>query len=295
MTVSSLLRVGRITAGVLGFSVGSAGVLGAVVSLEAARARGTARRSYGVIIPRSEGTFGADEATSGEPLHLSMLGDSLAVGVGAETTEQTVGGRLAEALAVRLGRPVTLHSVAAVGAASQDLNGQVASLARHHVRTDVAVIVIGGNDTLGLANMTSAVRRLYRAVVDLRGQGAHVIVATCPDLGTLRPLFQPLRFLARRFSRRLAVAQTIVVVRAGGRAVPLGDTLGPIFWRRPKTMFSADHFHPSPLGYARAAAVLFPSVLAAAERGRIPQAGSATPNSQNTTQPDSQTLTEARP
>jgi lysophospholipase L1-like esterase len=180
---------------------------------------------------------------------------------------------------------VTLHSVAAVGADSQDLNGQIASLARHHTPTDVAVIVVGSNDTLGLANMSSAVRRLYRAVVDLRAQGAHVIVATCPDLGTLRPLFQPLRFLARRFSRRLAVAQTIVVVRAGGRAVPLGDTLGPIFWRRPKTMFSADHFHPSPLGYARAAAVLFPSVLAAAERGRIPESQ----------RPKSQPLTEARP
>lgn len=266
----SLLRAGRITAGVLGFSVGGAGVLGAVVSLEAARARGTARRSDGVTIPHSEGTFGGDQS-SGEPLQLSLLGDSLAVGVGAETTEQTVGGRLAIALAARLRRPVTLHSVAAVGADSQDLNGQVASLAHHHVRTDVAVIVVGSNDALGLANLSSAVRRLYRAVVDLRGQGAHVIVATCPDLGTLRPLFQPLRYLARRASRRLAVAQTIVVVRAGGRAVPLGDTLGSIFWRRPKTMFSADHFHPSPLGYARAAAVLFPSVLAAAERSRIPR------------------------
>lgn len=285
MAASPLLRVGRITAGVLGFSVGSAGVLGAVVSLEAARARGTARRSYGVAIPRSEGTFGIDEGASGEPLHLSMLGDSLAVGVGAETTEQTVGGRLAEALAERLNRPVTLHSVAAVGADSQDLNAQIATLARHNTPTDVAVIVVGSNDTLGLANMSSAVRRLYRAVVDLRGQGAHVIVATCPDLGTLRPLFQPLRFLARRFSRRLAVAQTIVVVRAGGRAVPLGDTLGPIFWRRPKTMFSADHFHPSPLGYARAAAVLFPSVLAAAERGRIPESQ----------RPQSQPLAEATP
>lgn len=285
MTTSSLLRVGRITAGVLGFSVGSAGVLGAVVSLEAARARGTARRSSGVVIPQPEGTFGAAPDASAEPLHLAMLGDSLAVGVGAQATEQTVGGRLAEALAGRLDRPVVLHSVAAVGADSQDLSGQVASLARKHTPTDVAVIVIGSNDALGLANMSSAVRHLYRAVIDLRAQGARVIVATCPDLGTLRPLFQPLRYLARRASRRLAVAQTIVVVRAGGRAVPLGDTLGAIFWRRPKTMFSADHFHPSPLGYARAAAVLFPSVLAAAERStpRAPRA------------PHPETLTEAQP
>jgi lysophospholipase L1-like esterase len=41
------------------------------------------------------------------------------------------------------------------------------------------------------------------------------------------------------------------------------DTVGPIFWRKPKLMFSTDHFHPSALGYARAAAVLLPSVSAA--------------------------------
>jgi hypothetical protein len=45
--------------------------------------------------------------------------------------------------------------------------------------------------------------------------------------------------------------------------VSLGDLLGPEFAERPQEMFSADRFHPSPAGYARAAAALLPSVYAA--------------------------------
>ena len=55
------------------------------------------------------------------------------------------------------------------------------------------------------------------------------MVGTCPDLGTIRPIAQPLRAYARRLSRELAAAQTIAVVAAGGRTVSLGDLLGPEF------------------------------------------------------------------
>jgi hypothetical protein len=61
----------------------------------------------------------------------------------------------------------------------------------------------------------------------------------------------------------MAAAQTVAVVEAGGRTVSLGDLLGPEFAERPHEMFSADRFHPSPAGYARAAAALLPSVYAA--------------------------------
>ena len=55
----------------------------------------------------------------------------------------------------------------------------------------------------------------------------------------------------------------MAVVEAGGRTVSLGDLLGPEFAERPHEMFSADRFHPSPAGYARAASALLPSVYAA--------------------------------
>lgn len=73
-----------------------------------------------------------------------------------------------------------------------------------------------------------------------------------------------MRFFAHWLSLVLATAQTIVVLRAGGRAVSLADTLGPLFRRESATMFSTDHLHPSSRGYAQAADILFPSVQAAA-------------------------------
>ena len=57
----------------------------------------------------------------------------------------------------------------------------------------------------------------------------------------------------------MAAAQTIAVVRAGGRTVSLGSVLGPAF-ASDRSMFSVDEFHPSAVGYAQAAAVLLPSV-----------------------------------
>jgi hypothetical protein len=89
-----------------------------------------------------------------------------------------------------------------------------------------------------------------------------VLVGTCPDLGTVRPIPPPLKQVARAWSRRLAAAQSIAVVEAGGRTVSVGSILGPEFDAAPALLFGPDRFHPSADGYQALAAVLLPSVLA---------------------------------
>jgi hypothetical protein len=130
-------------------------------------------------------------------------------------------------------------------------------------RPDAAVISIGTNDVTHRIDKSIAVRHLDAAVRRLRDAGAEVVVGTCPDLGAVQPIAQPLRALARRWSRDLAAAQTVAVVEAGGRTVSLGDILGPEFEERPHELFSHDRFHPSAAGYARAAAVLLPTLCSA--------------------------------
>src|SRR2546421_10607514 len=74
----------------------------------------------------------------------------------------------------------------------------------------------------------------------------------------------------------MAAAQTVAVVEAGGRTVSLGDLLGPEFAASPETMFAADRFHPSAMGYRAATAALLPSVIAAAggtAPSHVPAAG----------------------
>ena len=88
-------------------------------------------------------------------------------------------------------------------------------------------------------------------------------MATCPDLGTVKPVPQPLRSVMRRASRKLAEAQAQATWAEGGRPVSLGSRLGPEFDDRPDVMFAEDRFHPSTEGYAAAAQALLPEVIAA--------------------------------
>src|SRR3954468_8549716 len=192
------------------------------------------------------------------PIRLAMLGDSTAAGYGVYRDRDTVGVRMGIGISEVARRPVHLTNVAVVGAESPDLGVQVDALGRR--RPELAVIMIGANDVTEGTKPSVAVPYLEDAVRRLRALGAEVIVGTCPDLGTIRPLAQPLRAYARHLSRRMAREQTVAVVRAGGRTVSLGDLLGPLFMER-LDFFSEDRFHPSASGYEAAAGALLPSAL----------------------------------
>jgi hypothetical protein len=98
-----------------------------------------------------------------------------------------------------------------------------------------------------------------------------VVVGTCPDLGTVKPIAPPLRQVARALSRRLAAAQTIACVESGGHSVSLGSMLGPDFSAEPHVMFGPDRFHPSPAGYRTCATAMLPAVANAL--GLLPEDG----------------------
>jgi len=219
-----------------------------------------ARRTFGPrreSAPYADGYYGPKRR--GTSLRFVMLGDSVAAGLGADGPLETLGARLSQGLVRAADRPVRFVNVATVGARSADLESQVtrALILKPHI----AVIIIGGNDVTHLTRPQTAVRDLESGVARLVDAGAEVIVGTCPDLGTVKPIREPLRTVARRLSRQLAAAQTIAVVEAGGRSVSLGDLLGPEFDEFPDEMFAHDRFHPSSRGYASAAQAILPSAL----------------------------------
>ncbi|WP_308120357.1 SGNH/GDSL hydrolase family protein, partial [Streptomyces bambusae] len=217
--------------------------------------------------PRADGLYGSEfggpEQSPG-PLRLAMLGDSTAAGLGVHRARQTPAALVASGLASVAERPVELRNVALSGAMSDDLDRQVSLLLDHdRPAPDVCVIMIGANDVTRRMPPTQSVRLLTAAVRRLRLAGAEVVVGTCPDLGTIEPVYQPLRWLARRVSRQLAAAQTIGVVSQGGRTISMGDLLGPEFAANPREMFGPDSYHPSAEGYATAAMAVLPTVCAA--------------------------------
>ncbi|MGV9230773.1 SGNH/GDSL hydrolase family protein [Streptomyces nigra] len=269
MTSMSRARVARRIAAGAAYGGGGIGLAGAAtVGLLLAEVR-MARRHVGNgtnnHVPSADGRYGRLYDTPGETaLRLTLLGDSTAAGQGVHRAGQTPGALLASGLAAVAERPVVLRNVALPGACSDDLDRQVALvLADPSAPPDICVIMVGANDVTHRMPPTRSVRHLSSAVRRLRTAGAEVVVGTCPDLGTIEPVQQPLRWLARRASRQLAAAQTIGVVEQGGRTVSLGDLLGPEFEANPRELFGPDHYHPSAEGYATAAMAVLPTVCAA--------------------------------
>ncbi|MFE7844406.1 SGNH/GDSL hydrolase family protein [Microbacterium sp. NPDC057407] len=241
----------------------SAVVVGALRALLHRQAR-IARRRIGK--PLGEDALDADRVWGrrfdGPPVELAVFGDSIAAGLGAERPKDTLGGRLAKGVARATRRPVRLRTAATVGAESSQLASQVDALPAEY-RPDIAVVVVGGNDVTHRIPVATATAHLADAVHRLRARGAEVVVGTCPDLGALRPVPQPLRVVGSRLSRQMALAQEEAAVGAGALAVSLGTTVGPFFVSQPAEMFSLDRFHPSALGYRRTAEALLPAVLSA--------------------------------
>lgn len=221
-----------------------------------------AKRTIGITDarpPRADGLYG--EELPREPVRCLVLGDSAAVGYGMDRADATPPAMLGIGLAHVLDAQVEIRSEAVVGAQTHDLREQIE--AAGDFDPDLVVIVIGTNDVTHRVPAYQSTRLLGSAVKKLVDGGAQVVVGTCPDLGTVRPLPQPLRWIARRKSRALARKQTVATVRAGGRAVSLGSLLGVLFTEKYDVMFGEDRFHPSETGYANMVSVLVPSLAAA--------------------------------
>jgi len=254
---STLARVGVVAALAGGVAGATTYAVRELLTRQAALARSRIGQPLGHVALEADRTW---KSGYGDRIELCVLGDSIAAGLGAEKPKWTLGGRLARGLAGQTHRAVRLRTAARVGSESSMLAEQVAALPPSY-RPDVAVIVVGGNDVTHRVPVAESVRHLVDAIEALQERGAEVVVGTCPDLGALRPVPQPLRALGSRASRALAAAQREAAVAAGARAVSLAHVVGPFFITNPDEMFSLDRFHPSSHGYKRTAKAMLPSVL----------------------------------
>ncbi|MGW5055157.1 SGNH/GDSL hydrolase family protein [Actinokineospora sp. NPDC004072] len=271
---------GRVGQGlrVLAVAVGSLGGLSAgaygLLNTQSKRARtviGVPKErpfnADGVYLPDGTGPV-----AGGAALAFALLGDSSAAGLGAESAERLPGVRLARGLAEELGGPVRLVTHAVSGSRTAELAAQVdAALADP---PQLALVLVGGNDVTARMGVAESARLLAAQVDRLVAAGVAVVVGTCPDLGAIRPIPQPLRAVARRCSRALAAAQARALVGSGAVVVPLGALLTRHFVERHAELFSPDGFHPNGAGYAVAADLLLAPLRAAAGlwEGRLDRA-----------------------
>ena len=194
-------------------------------------------------------------------MHLMIFGDSTATGYGCMSAEEVPGVLIARGLAERTGKAVRLSTKAIVGATSKGVAGQVDAMFVAGPPPDLAVMMLGANDVTALNGISQSAQRLALSVRKLHSHGAVVIVGTCPDLGLISAIPQPLRSLAHARTSHLARAQAASVRAAGGVPVALAQVLGPQFRAAPELMFSADGFHPSAAAYALAADALLVALV----------------------------------
>src|ERR1700679_2163649 len=194
---------------------------------QAQRARSTIPKAWDVP-PRADGVYHpgggpVQRWERGAPVdvHLMIFGDSTATGYGCGSAEEVPGVLIARGLADQTGKRIRLSTKAIMGATSKGVSGQVDAMFVAGPPPDAAVMMIGANDVTALNGITQSARRLGRTVRKLRARGAVVVVGTCPDLGLITVIPQPLRSLVHARGSQLARAQAAAVKSAGGLPVPL--------------------------------------------------------------------------
>lgn len=223
---------------------GAGGVLAAVLGLAAVRAMHFAwsvRRAHRIC-----------DACAFEPGHrppaatrrLLVVGDSTAVGIGAESPSQTLVGHIVAQF------PSTLvENHARMGARAGDLRTQFACATEG--KYDAVLVAVGGNDIL-----RGTPRQAFRSALDEAIRNACalseiVIVVNCPNVGAA-PLFPwPLTAILSR--RSLHNRASFEAVCAGHPVDFVNFTYEPMhdpFRRARPVYFASDGLHPTGAAYA---------------------------------------------
>ena len=175
------------------------------------------------------------------PLRTAWLGDSTAAGVGAEAAEGVVGRQVAR----RLDRPVQVRVLAGSGDRIADVvDRQLPQLAAD---TEIVFVSVGANDATHLTRV-GTFSTSYQRLLDGMPGGACVVLLGLPDLGSPPRLLQPLRAVAGWRGRALDRRVRDLARRSGSTYVDIAGSTGPAF-RRDRSLFAADGYHPDDLGY----------------------------------------------
>ena len=213
----------------------------ALAPLLVAQAVRTRRRA--LVLPEAAGpregqVGGGDSGHAHNAIRVLVAGDSSAAGVGVDHQDRAVAGHLARDLHARLGVPVRWLLRARSGLDTRGVHDLLAAEALTPV--DVAVVISGVNDVVGLVPPARAVRR-RAALADwllAEGRARHVVYAALPPMHRFPLLPEPLRRVLGGDARRhdLALARW-----AAGQA---RVTHAPIDVELNAATMAPDGFHP---------------------------------------------------
>lgn len=211
------------------------------------------------IMPRFPPAEGPGEGVVGDGLptfRVVLLGESTVAGTGAPTHEQALSGRMAAMVAEETGQTVSWRALGRNGVTAAVCAARLAP-ALEGDRADLLVVSLGVNDIIlvnGPHRFTDGMHRLIETARGHLGDEVPVLVSGVPPLGCFPAFPQPLRTLVHLRSRQFDRA-----LRAMVDSLPNVWHV-PIPFRGDQTCFSADRFHPSPIGYALWAELMRPTL-----------------------------------
>ena len=184
---------------------------------------------------------------SGSPLRYLILGDSTAAGVGGDY-EKGIAVGTAEGLA-RDGRRVELVNLSVSGARIHDVLTK--QLPKAQGKFDLVLLDVGANDVIRLTPSSRFERDFEETVKQILTAhcSARVVVTGSPDMGAPPRIPRLLRPLAAFRTRRINVIANRMADRYDLTFAPIAAATGPLF-RKDRSLFDADRFHPNDAGYA---------------------------------------------
>lgn len=175
--------------------------------------------------------------------HCLLLGDSVALGLGASEPARTLAGQLSDEFS-----EVNVECRAQPGARGRDLRRQLSDAGR--TRYAAIIISIGGNDIVRGTPVADFRHQLADALHDCRGRSRCVIVANCANLGGAPLFLWPVRLWLDARSRRFRRIMRALCPALGAQFVNYCmDPDDDIFRKSPERFYAPDRIHPSDYAY----------------------------------------------
>ena len=192
------------------------------------------------IVPPAEGFEQDPDRPVGS---LLVVGDSTALGTGADEPRQSVAGRLG-----RRFPGLRIRNLAADGARLVDVSAQLASVGTE--RFDMVLVMAGGNDVLRFTPLTRLRAEATRVNAAAMAIARHVAWMPPGNLGAVPLWYWPMSRIMERRSRRVRAA--LIEVASSMSAIYI-DLYHPVevdpFAVDSKRFLAADGVHPSGAGY----------------------------------------------
>ncbi|MDP5053891.1 MAG: SGNH/GDSL hydrolase family protein [Congregibacter sp.] len=181
-----------------------------------------------------------------EPGHtLLVVGDSTAVGTGANSPKDSIAGRIAAEF------PQTaVFNFAMDGALTNAVPGQIAQAPQGPY--DLVLIQVGGNDALRFTSRETLREAIEKSLHAATALGRNTLLISVGDLGESPAVPWPLSLL---FSQRSRLVRDVFKAAADDSGVAFLDLMAVAkdknpFQSDPDRYYAADKLHPASAGYA---------------------------------------------